>query len=90
MRTSGCIHDGWLVLSDYAGSLTQDYLYYLLRSRLVFRQLDALAAGSTVRNLNIELAGRVILQVPPLESQRKIAKVIEALEEEIQHLTHLY
>ena len=30
MRTSGCIHDGWLVLTDYAGSLAQDYLYYLL------------------------------------------------------------
>jgi type I restriction enzyme S subunit len=79
MRTSGCIHDGWLVLTDYAGSLTQDYLYYLLGSKLVFRQFDSLAAGSTVRNLNIELASRVILPVPPLEVQQIIAKDIEVL-----------
>jgi len=56
MRTSGCIHDGWLVLSEYAANLDQDYLYFLLGSQLIFRQFDALAAGSTVRNLNIELA----------------------------------
>jgi len=90
MRTSGCIHDGWLVLTDYAGSLTQDYLYYLLGSKLVFRQFDSLAAGSTVRNLNIELASRVILPVPPLEVQQIIAKDIEVLAEETQRLTHLY
>jgi type I restriction enzyme S subunit len=90
MRTSGCIHDGWLVLTDYAGSLTQDYLYYLLGSKLVFRQFDSLAAGSTVRNLNIELASRVILPVPPLEVQQIIAKDIEVLAEETQRLTRLY
>jgi len=90
MRTSGCIHDGWLVLTDYAGSLTQDYLYYLLGSKLVFRQFDSLAAGSTVRKLNIELASRVILPVPPLEVQQIIAKDIEVLAEETQHLTRLY
>jgi len=90
MRTSGCIHDGWLVLTDYAGSLTQDYLYYLLGSQLVYRQFDSLAAGSTVRNLNIELASRVVLPVPPLEVQQMIAKDIEALAEECQRLTHIY
>ena len=90
MRTSGCIHDGWLVLTDYASSLTQDYLYYLLGSQLVYRQFDSLAAGSTVRNLNIELARRVILPVPPLEVQQLIAQEIEALSEETQRLTRLY
>ena len=90
MRTSGCIHDGWLMLTDYAGSLTQDYLYYLLGSQLVYRQFDSLAAGSTVRNLNIELASRVILPVPPLEVQKIIAKEIEALAVETQRLTRLY
>ncbi|MEB3203025.1 MAG: restriction endonuclease subunit S, partial [Synechococcus sp.] len=90
MRTSGCIHDGWLVLAEYAKSFEQDYLYYLLGSRYVYRQFDALAAGSTVRNLNIELASRVTLPVPPLEVQQNIARQIEALEEEIHRLTKIY
>src|SRR5690349_13723304 len=58
MRTSGCIHDGWLVLSDYENYFDQDFLYHLLGSPQVFQQFDRLAAGSTVRNLNIDLANR--------------------------------
>jgi type I restriction enzyme S subunit len=90
MRTSGCIHDGWLVLSDYSASLEQDYLYYVLGSQLVFRQFDRLAAGSTVRNLNIDLASRVVLPVPPLDIQRAIVQEVEALAEETQRLTRVY
>ncbi len=60
MRTTGCIHDGWLVLSESASYLDQDYLYYILGSQFVFQQFDRLAAGSTVRNLNIELASHLL------------------------------
>ena len=69
MRTTGCVHDGWLVLSDYALHLDQDYLYLVLGSQVTFQQFDRLAAGSTVRNLNIELASRVEIPVPPLKQQ---------------------
>jgi type I restriction enzyme S subunit len=90
MRTSGCIHDGWLVLSDYRDRLSQDYLYYLLGSNMIFRQFDGLAAGSTVRNLNIDLASRVEIPVPPLDIQQNIASKAELLAAETQHLTCLY
>lgn len=65
MRTSGCIHDGWLVLSKYEDSFDQDFLYLLLGSHFMYQQFDRLAAGSTVRNLNIELASRVSVPAPP-------------------------
>lgn len=90
MRTSGCIHDGWLVLSDYQQRLSRDYLYHLLGSSIVYRQFDGLAAGSTVRNLNIDLASRVKIPVPPLEIQHDIASKAELLASQTQLLTHLY
>lgn len=90
MRTSGCIHDGWLVLSNYQDRLFQDYLYHLLGSATVYRQFDSLAAGSTVRNLNIELASRVAIPTPPLDLQQDIASEIEILSTEIQRLTQIY
>lgn len=90
MRTSGCVHDGWLVLSDYASHLDQDYLYYVLGSRFVFQQFDRLAAGSTVRNLNIELASSVEIPISPLAHQREIAQQFEALSTETQRLESLY
>lgn len=90
MRTSGCVHDGWLVLSDYASRLDQDYLYYVLGSGFVFQQFDRIAAGSTVRNLNIELASSVEIPIPPLTHQREIARQFEALSTETQRLESLY
>ncbi len=81
MQTTGCIHDGWLVLSDYEKCFDQSFLYHLLGSPVVFEQFDRLAAGSTVRNLNIELASRVVLPVPPLPEQQRIVTLLdEALE----------
>ena len=81
MKTSGCIHDGWLVLSEYEKYFDQGFLYHLLGSPVVFEQFNNLAAGSTVRNLNIELASRVVLPVPPIEQQQRIvAKLDQAFE----------
>jgi type I restriction enzyme, S subunit len=90
LQTVGCIHDGWLVLSDYASHLDQDYLYYALGSQFVFQQFDSLAAGSTVRNLNIELAGRVKLPVPPLKQQVAIAQQFEIFSAETNRLAAIY
>ena len=90
MRTSGCIHDGWLVLTNYASQLDQDYLYYVLGSEFVFQQFDRLAAGFTVRNLNIELASRAKIPVPPLKQQQVIARGFDVLAAETKHLESLY
>ena len=77
MKTSGCIHDGWLVLSDKSGVFDQDYLYHFLGSDSAYRQFDALAAGSTVRNLNIDLAKRVEVPIPPLPEQKRIVAILD-------------
>jgi type I restriction enzyme S subunit len=75
MKTSGCIHDGWLVLRQ--PKIDPDYLYYVLGSDLVFNQFDQLAAGSTVRNLNIGLAKTVKIPIPPLAEQQRIVGILD-------------
>ncbi|CAG1002797.1 hypothetical protein MTYP_03038 [Methylophilaceae bacterium] len=76
MRTTGCIHDGWLVL--HQPKVDPDYLYYILSSDLVFDQFDRLASGSTVRNLNIGLAKSVEIPYPPLPEQQRIVGILDA------------
>ncbi len=75
MKTTGCIHDGWLVL--HKPKVDPDYLYYVLSSDLVFDQFDRLAAGSTVRNLNIGLAKSVEIPYPPLPEQQRIVGILD-------------
>ena len=75
MKTNGCIHDGWLVL--HKPKVDPDYLYFVLSSDLVFEQFDRLAAGSTVRNLNIGLAKSVEIPYPPLAEQQRIVRLLD-------------
>jgi len=77
MKTSGCIHDGWLVLSDREGAFNQDFLYYFLSSPAAYKQFNDKAAGSTVRNLNIDLVKSVEVLFPPLPEQKRIVAILD-------------
>jgi len=83
MKTSGCIHDGWLVLSDYQHAVDANFLYYLLSSDLVKNQFESSARGSTVRNLNIDLVSNVYISYPPLAEQQRIVEKLDKAFEEI-------
>lgn len=82
----GCIHDGWLKLSEFTLSADTEFLVYLLSSRAVTSQYESLAAGSGVKNLNKEVVSEVALELPQLAEQRAIAKVLSGFDE---HLTNL-
>jgi type I restriction enzyme S subunit len=83
MKTSGCIHDGWLVLSPKDNCVDQDFLYYLLGSPFVYQQFDFLAAGSTVRNLNIKLVSGVKIPFLPIDEQKRIVAILDGAFEQI-------
>jgi type I restriction enzyme S subunit len=86
MGTTGCIHDGWLVLSNNKKLLNQDYLYYVLGSKYIYEQFNRTAAGSTVRNLNISLAGQVTFPVPDLATQESLVSRLIDFETSIDEL----
>jgi len=79
MSTTGCIHDGWLVLSKYQKFLDIDFFYFLLSSAIIVKQFDNLAKGSTVSNLNIDLVSRVEFKLPSLSKQKLIVSKLNLL-----------
>ena len=81
MRTSGCIHDGWLVLSPRRSNVVPDYFYSLLGSRALYTEFSRRAPGATVKNLNIGLVRSVVVPVPPESKQREYADRVSAIEE---------
>lgn len=78
MNTTGCIHDGWLVLSADKKRVDEEYFYYLLGSELLHRKFSSLAAGAVVKNLNINLVKGVEIPLPPLAEQKQIATILDA------------
>ena len=90
MATSGCIHDGWLVLSAKDNRVDQDFLYHLLGSPFAFNQFNSLAAGSTVRNLNIDLVSGVEIPLLPISEQRELVVTLDDLSSKCLTLESTY
>ncbi len=79
----GCVHDGWLILSDVNLAINKDYLYNILSSQLVQEQFSGLVTGVTVDNLNVSRVRSVTIPVPPLEEQNQLIREVELLEDKI-------
>ena len=75
----GCIHDGWLMISPYAGVFDQSYLYYVLSSAYAHKQFCDKVAGAVVQNLNSDKVADSIVPLPPLAEQQRIVAKIEEL-----------
>ena len=75
----GCIHDGWLMISPYAGVFDQSYLYYVLSSAFAHKQFCDKVAGAVVQNLNSDKVADSIVPLPPLAEQKRIVEKIEEL-----------
>lgn len=52
LKVDGCIHDGWLVISQSTEIFDQDYLYWLLSSNYAYMQFCGKVSGAVVKNLN--------------------------------------
>lgn len=89
LKIDGCIHDGWLTIQNYASQFTTEYLYYLLSSNKIYTQYMAMAAGSSVKNLNKEKVGSLIVIYPKTPEQRRIAKALSDMDELIFSLEKL-
>ena len=72
LAIEGCIHDGWLVLSDFCNAYNKDYLYYLLSSPYVYKSFCSSVGGSVVKNLNSDKVSNTIIPLPPLSEQNRI------------------
>lgn len=77
LQIEGCVHDGWLILSNVADHWIPDFLYHILRSHNVQHQFDQLASGGTVRNLNSRVIESVELPLPSKAVQEEIVSALD-------------
>ncbi len=87
MKISACIHDGWLALMDIKQIVNKSFLFYMLSSSKIQGKFKALSAGSGVQNLKKETVATVEIQLPSLEEQKLIAKILHDADDEIEMLT---
>ena len=82
----GCIHDGWLMISPYAGVFDQSFLFYVLSSAFAHKQFSDKVAGAVVQNLNSDKVADSYVPIPPLAEQHRIVEKLEQVLGEIDKL----
>lgn len=89
LNIDGCIHDGWLRLYDYQDSVDKEFLYYVLSSEDTKKQYATFAAGSGVQNLNKAVVKKVVVHLPSIPEQKRIARALSEMDDHIDNLAEL-
>ncbi len=76
----GCVHDGWLILSDFRDTFDELYLYHALRSEHVQHQFSGKVNGATVKNLNSDLVKETYIKVPEMKEQETFADFVKQVD----------
>lgn len=78
LNIDGCIHDGWLSLSDFESDVLPDYLYHVLMSGDLQLEMRRKAGdGGCVSNLNSDIVKNIKIPIIDKTQQRKIVCLLD-------------
>ena len=78
LAVDGCIHDGWLSISEFEQYFMSDFLYHLLNSSDIQNEFKKRASfGGAVQNLNADIVRSIELPIPSIEKQKEIVNILD-------------
>ena len=87
LKIEGCIHDGWIAMSDYENYVCSGYLYEILNADVTQRYwLKKANNGGAMSNLNSDIVKDTPIPVPSLSEQQRIVDILDKFEASIQNL----
>lgn len=83
-----CIHDGWIAVTNIPSDLSREFLFYLMLANRSQRYFTNQAAGSGVKNLNVDIVSALPVVLPDHREQEIIAESFAAADEAIASSRH--
>ena len=77
------INSGMVILDTDKSMLQSDFFYWLCRSHIVGKQIEAASFGSAQPQLTVSIIKKLQLPIPPLEEQQKIAQILSTWDKAI-------
>lgn len=78
------INSGMVIIRNKTDIFNTDFLYQLLKSPIIKEQYKYLSSGTAQPQLPIRDIKRIKLEIPPLETQEKIANILSSLDDKIE------
>lgn len=87
LKTDGCIHDGWIAMSNFNEYLISGYLYEVLSSNEVqqYWKMKANNGGAMI-NLNSDIVRETLIPIPSLAKQQEIVSHLDTFTTLISNL----
>lgn len=87
LKIDGCIHDGWIAMSDFEQHVSSGYLYEILNSNKVQDYWKMKANnGGAMTNLNSDIVRQTIIPIPSLSEQSRIVSILDTFTSSISNL----
>ena len=87
LKIDGCIHDGWIAMSDFEKHITPAFLYEILNSNSVQDYWKMKANnGGAMTNLNSDIVRETTIPVPSLPEQQRIVGILDKFISSIENL----
>ena len=87
LKIEGCIHDGWIAMSNFEEHVTSGYLYEMLNTNSVQQYWKMKANnGGAMTNLNSDIVKGTIIPLPTLSEQSRIVSILDTFEASIKNL----
>lgn len=87
LKIDGCIHDGWIAMSDFEHYVSSGYLYEILNSNSVQDYWKMKANnGGAMTNLNSDIVRETVIPIPSLSEQTRIVGILDTFTASIENL----
>lgn len=87
LGVDACIHDGFFGFDEFEG-LDAEYLYYLIQYETDLLQIKA-TKGGVFNNLTTDIMKTLLVSLPSLKEQIKIAQILGEYDKYQNYLTKL-
>lgn len=77
LNIDGCIHDGWVSISNFGEKLISGYLFYILKSDVVQKYWRQKAGKGSVANLNADIIKSTKIPLPSIAIQTRIVEILD-------------
>jgi len=87
LKIDGCIHDGWIAMSNFEKQIIPGYLYEILNSNGVQDYWKMKANnGGAMTNLNSDIVRDTTIPIPSLSEQNRIVGILDTFTASIENL----